>query len=177
MRALDRLIAVVVALAFVLAGLGAPGRGETLEPGAVVIAAHRSIVHDGPSALPPDGRSVPRLRFGASDPAPRPGAVVKASAATPVSPAPPSGDPRAVGARLTHPDAPSEWWTGLSGGPGGDHRAGLATSDGPGDLRLAAPLRVVGTPQSAVAPTRYREPALALPIRGSLPSRSPPTRT
>ncbi|NES12728.1 MULTISPECIES: hypothetical protein [Micromonospora] len=173
MRALDRLTAAVVALAFVLAGLGAPGRGETLEPGAVVIAAHRSIVHDGPSALPPDGRSLRRLQLGAS--APRPG-VVDASATTPERPAPPSVDPRAAGARLTHPGAPSELWTEFSGGPGGDHRAGVATSDGPDDLLLAVPLRVVGTPRSVVAPTRYREPAVSLPTRGSRPSRAPPAR-
>ncbi|MFR9780389.1 hypothetical protein ACL02O_30620 [Micromonospora sp. MS34] len=156
MRVLDRLTAVVVALAFVLAGLGVPVRGETLEPGAVVTAAHRSIVHDGPSVLPPDGRSV------------------DAPVTTPGRPAPPSGDPRAVVARLTLPDAPSELWTELSGGPCGDHRAGVATCDGPDDLLPAASSRVGGTPQSVVAPTRYREPAVSLPPRGSLPSRAPP---
>ncbi|MFG2057677.1 hypothetical protein ACGFI9_27005 [Micromonospora sp. NPDC048930] len=174
MRVLDRLTAVVVALAFVLAGLGVPVRGETLQPGAVVTAAHRSIVHDGPSVLPPDGRSGRRLQLGASDAAPRPGAVVDASAATPGRPAPPSGDPRAVGARLTHPDAPSELWTEVSGGPGGDHRAGVVTSDGPDDLLPAVPLRVGGAPHSVAAPPRYREPAVSLPPHGSLPSRAPP---
>ncbi|MFU8851643.1 hypothetical protein ACNAW0_11775 [Micromonospora sp. SL1-18] len=52
MRVLDRLTAVVVALAFVLVGLGAPARGETPAPGAVVTAAHRSIVYDWPVATP-----------------------------------------------------------------------------------------------------------------------------
>ena len=56
MRVLDRLTAVVAALAFVLVGLGAPAHGETPNPGAVVTAAHRSIVHDAPSVRPPDGR-------------------------------------------------------------------------------------------------------------------------
>ncbi|MFE9688396.1 hypothetical protein [Micromonospora sp. NPDC005806] len=155
MRVLDRLTAVVVALAFVLTGLGMPACGETPEPGAVVTAAHRSIVHDGPSVLPPDGWSV------------------DATVTTPGRPAPPSGDPRVVGARLTHPDAPSELWTELSGGPCGDHRAGVVT-DGPDDLLPAAPLRVGGAPRSVVASTRYREPAVPLPPRGSLPSRAPP---
>ncbi|MCW3843831.1 hypothetical protein ONA70_27405 [Micromonospora yasonensis] len=174
MRVLDRFAAVVVALAFVLAGLGAPCCGETLEPGAVVTAAHRSIVHDGPSVLPPDGRSGRRLQLGVSDAAPRPGAVVDAPVTTPGRPTPPSGDPRAVGARLTPPDAPSELWTEVSGGPRGDHRAGVVTSDGPDDLLPAAPLRVGGAPQPVVAPTRYGQPAVSLPPRGSLPSRAPP---
>ncbi len=156
MRVLDRLTTVVVALAFVLVGLGAPAHGETPDPGAVVTAAHRSIVHDGPSVLPPSGRSV------------------DVPVTTPGRPVPHSGDPRAVGARLTHPDAPSELRTELSGGPGGDHRAGVVTSDGPDDLLPAAPLRVGGTPHAVVAPACYREPAVPLPPRGSLPSRAPP---
>ncbi|MGY0006528.1 hypothetical protein [Micromonospora sp. I033] len=118
MRVLDRLTAVVVALAFVLAGVGAPAK--TLEPGAVGIAAHRSIVHDGPA------------------------------------------------------QAPSELWTEFSGGPGGDHRAGVASGDGPDDLLPAAPARV-GTPTPAAAATRYRQPAVPLPPRGTLPARAPPT--
>ncbi|MEU8260026.1 hypothetical protein AB0C02_05325 [Micromonospora sp. NPDC048999] len=64
MRVLDRLAAVVVALAFVLVGLGAPARGEAPEPGAVVTAAHRSIVNapvatpDRPAPPPGDPRAV-----------------------------------------------------------------------------------------------------------------------
>ncbi|MGR6322049.1 hypothetical protein Q2K19_15420 [Micromonospora soli] len=155
MRVLDRLTAVVVALAFVLAGLGAPACGETLDPGAVVTAAHRSIVHDGPSVLPPDGWSV------------------DAPVTTPSSPAPPSGDPRAVGARLTHPDAPSELWTEVSGGPCGDHRAGVVT-DGPDDLLPAAPPRVDDTSAPDLVATGYRQPAVPLPPRGSPSGRAPP---
>lgn len=154
MRVLDRLAAVVVALAFALVGLGTPVRGETLEPGAVVIAAYRSIVHDGPSAHPPAGRPV--IPVTTSD-----------------RPAPPSGDPRAVVARLTPLDAPPQSRAEFSGVPRGDHRAGVVT-DGPDDLLPATPVRVVGTPHSVVAPTRYRQPAVPLPPRGTLPSRAPP---
>ncbi|MCW3818018.1 hypothetical protein ONA91_26565 [Micromonospora sp. DR5-3] len=155
MRVFDRLTAVVVALAFVLAGLGVPGRGETPEPGAVVTAAHRSIVHDAPSALPPHGRPV--------------------DVTTSDRPAPPSGDPRAVVARLAHLDAPSDVWTALPDGNRGDHRAGVVSNDGPDDLLPAALVRVGGTPDPAAAPTRYRQPAVPLPPRGTLPTRAPPT--
>ncbi|SBT47426.1 hypothetical protein [Micromonospora auratinigra] len=156
MRAFDRLTAVVVALAFVLIGLGTPVRGENPEAGAVVTAAHRSIVHDGPSVLPPGGRSV------------------DVPVTTPGRPTPPSGDPRAAGVRRTPTGAPSERWTALSEGPGGDHRAGVVTNDGPDDLLLALPVRVGGASTSVVAPTGYRQPAVPLPTHGSRPGRAPP---
>lgn len=154
MRVLDRLTAVVVALTLVLAGLGAPGHPETPEPGAVLAAAHRSIAHDVPSAPPPHGRPV--------------------GVTTPDRPAPPSGDPRAVVARPARPDAPSAAWTALSGGNGGDHRAGVVANDGLDDLLPAAKVRAGGTPDRAVAATGYRQPAVPLPPRGVLPTRAPP---
>ncbi|GGR84769.1 hypothetical protein GCM10010169_31310 [Micromonospora fulviviridis] len=123
MRALDRLTTVVVALAFVLAGLGAPACAETHGPGAVR-AAHQHAVHEGPAACTPD-------------------------------------------------HAPSELRAELSGGPCGDHRAGVASGDGPDDLLPAAPPRV-GTPPPAAVPTRYRQPAVPMPPRGTLPARAPP---
>ncbi|MEU2611616.1 hypothetical protein ABZ570_08545 [Micromonospora sp. NPDC007271] len=153
MRVLDRLTTAVVALAFILVGLGVPVRGETPEPGAVVAAAHQSIVHDAPSVPPPDGRPV------------------AAPVATPDRPAPPTDDPRAAAA---HPGAPSDARTGFSGGSRGDHRAGVVLTDGPDDLLPAAPVRVDGTPERVVAATRYRAPAVPLPPRGTLPPRAPP---
>ncbi|MFU8871881.1 hypothetical protein [Micromonospora sp. SL4-19] len=156
MRVLDRLTAVAVALAFVLVGLGAPARGEALEPGAVVTAAHRPIIHDASPVPHPDGRPV------------------NAPVALPDRPAPPPGDPRAVVARLAHPGAASDARTELSGGSCGDHRAGVVLTDGPDDLLLAAPVRAGGRPDRVVAATRYRQPVLPLPPRGTLPARAPP---
>ncbi|MFI7428655.1 hypothetical protein ACIBPB_16865 [Micromonospora sp. NPDC049836] len=173
MRVLDRLTAAVAALAFVLAGLGAPAVEGTPDPGAVVTAAHRSIVHDGPSVLLPDGRTGRRLPLGVSDAAPRRGVVVDTPVSLPDRPTPPPGDPRAVDVRRTPSDAPPVRWTEFLGGPGGDHRAGVE-SDGPDDLLLVAPVRVDGTPAETVAAIRYRQPALPLPPRGTLSGRAPP---
>ncbi|MGC1210206.1 MAG: hypothetical protein WA890_02915 [Micromonospora sp.] len=156
MRVLDRLTAVAVAMAFVLVGLGAPIRGGTPLPGAVVTAAHRSIVHDAPPVVPPDARHV------------------DAPVTTPERAVPQSGDPRAVVGRLVHPDAPSDTRAEALGGLRGDHRAGVALTDGPDDLLLDAPVRIGGTPISTVAPTRYRQPAAPLPPGGTLPTRAPP---
>ncbi|MEU4481488.1 hypothetical protein AB0F68_26015 [Micromonospora sp. NPDC023966] len=119
MRVLDRLTAVVAALAFVLAGLGAPACAEALEHCATGTAAHRSIVHDGPGHAPPELR------------------------------------------------------TEFSGAPCGDHHAGVASGDGPDDLLAAVPPRV-GTPTPATPTTHYRQPAVPLPPRGTLPARAPP---
>ncbi|SBT51193.1 hypothetical protein [Micromonospora narathiwatensis] len=102
---------------------------------------------------------------------PGPGAVVTA---TPVRPAPPPGDPRVVVACLAHLDAPSDARTELSGVNRGDHRAGVVLTDGPDDLLPAVPVRVGGPPDQAVAPPRYRSPAVPLPPRGTLPTRAPP---
>ncbi len=137
MRVLDRLTAVVVALAFVLVGLGVPGPGETPEPGAVVTAAQ--------------------------------------SVATPDRPVPPPGDPRAVVARLAHPDVAPDARAEFSGEDRGDHRAGIFLTDGPDDLLPAAPVRVDGPPARVVASIRYRQPAVSLPPRGTLPTRAPPS--
>ncbi|WP_319463876.1 hypothetical protein [Micromonospora sp. RTP1Z1] len=156
MRVLDRLTAVAVAMAFVLIGLGAPASAETHLPGAVVTAAHRSIVHGEPHVGPPDARHI------------------AAPVTTPHRPAPPPGDPRAVMDRLGRPDAPSNPRLQVAGGPCGDHRAGVGPTDGPDDLLLGVPVRVGGTPVSVVAPTRYRQPAVPLPPRGTLPTRAPP---
>ncbi|WP_262283145.1 hypothetical protein [Micromonospora sp. MA102] len=136
MRAVDRLSTVVAAVAFVLAGLGAPACAENHQPGAVVTAAHRSIDHGGHAVLPPDGR---------------------AAAAS-----------RAPG------DAPSELRTEFSGGPCGDHRAGVIAGDGPDDVLPAAQQRVGGTPEWVAAAIACPQPALPLPPRGTLATRGPP---
>ncbi|MGW9196261.1 hypothetical protein [Micromonospora chersina] len=117
MRAFDRLSTVVVALVFVLAGLGAPACAESHQPGAVT-AAHRSIHH------------------------------------------------------VAH--APSELWTEFSGGPCGDHRAGVTAGDGPDDVLPAAPPRVGGTPERVAVAIHRRQPALPMPPRGTLATRGPP---
>jgi hypothetical protein len=156
MRVCDRWYAVVVALAFVLAGLGAPACAETSQPGAVVTAAHRSIGPGGPAVPPPDVRSV----------------------AAPVTPpqlsAPPSGDPRVAGAYVVRPGTPPEPGAEAVGGPCGDHRAGVGATDGPDDLLLAAPSRLDDATVSVLAVARYRQPAVPLPPRGTLPTRAPP---
>ena len=156
MRVLDRLTAVAVAMAFVLIGLGAPVRGETPLPGAVVTAAHRSIVHDAPPVVPPEARHV------------------DAPVTTPEPAVPPSGDPRALVDRLGHRDAPPDARAEAPGGLRGDHRAGVGLTDGPDDLLLDVPVRAGGTPTAAVASTSYRQPAAPLPPRGTLPTRAPP---
>ena len=118
MRVCDRLSAVVVALAFMLAGLGAPACAETRRPGAVVTAAHRSAVHDAPHIHPPDVRPV------------------AAPVTTSHLPAAPSGDRRVVGERPAHLGTPPAPRVRGVGGPCGDHRAGVGQTDGPDDLLL-----------------------------------------
>ncbi|MFC0007006.1 hypothetical protein [Micromonospora siamensis] len=156
MRVFERLSAVAVALAFVLAGLGAPACAETHQPGAVVTAAHRSIVHDASHLPAGDARRV------------------DAPVTTPHRTVPATGDPRAVADRLARPGAPSELREGACGGPCGDHRAGVVTSDGPDDPLLGPPVRAGGPSTVVVAAPRYRAPAVPLPPRGTLPSRAPP---
>ncbi|MEU4370087.1 hypothetical protein [Micromonospora chersina] len=155
MRVFDRLSTVVVALAFVLAGLGAPACAESHQPGAVLTAAHLSIHHAGHAVLLPDARAVD----------------------TPVTPPDrpaPSGDPRAAGAPRPPGHAPSELWTEFCGGPCGDHRAGVTAGDGPDDVLPAASPRVGGRPARVVVAIHRREPALPLPPRGTLATRGPP---
>ncbi|WP_346538281.1 hypothetical protein [Micromonospora sp. DPT] len=156
MRVRDRMSAVVIGLAFVLAGLGAPACAETHQPGAVVTAAHRSIVHDAPDVRPPDVRPV------------------AAPVATPHCPAPPSGGPRFVGERPGYPGTPSGLWREAAGGPCGDHRAGAGQTDGPDEFLLGATARADSAAAFVVAPIRYRPPAIGLPPRGTLPTRAPP---
>lgn len=156
MRVCDRLSAVVVALAFILAGLGAPACAETRLPGAVVTAAHRSAVHDAPHVHPPDVRPV------------------AAPVTTSHLPAARSGGPRVVGERPAHPGTPLEPRVRGAGGPCGDHRAGVGQTDGPDDLLLGAPARVDGTTPGVLAAVRYRPPAVPLSPRGTLPTRAPP---
>ncbi|NES31147.1 hypothetical protein GCE86_21510 [Micromonospora terminaliae] len=65
MRAVDRLSTVVVALAFVLAGLGAPGCANHHPPGATVTAAHAAahVGEHGAAAAPhAPGDAPPELR-------------------------------------------------------------------------------------------------------------------
>jgi hypothetical protein len=156
MRVCDRLSAVVVALAFVLAGLGAPACAETHLPDAAATAAHRSIGHDASPVVPPGVRRV------------------FAPVTTPHLPAPPSGDPRVVGEPHARPGTPSELRAEVPGGPCADHRASAGQSDGPDDLLLGAPLRLDGTAVAVPAATRYQPPFVPLPPRGTLPTRAPP---
>ncbi|MFC0031215.1 hypothetical protein ACFFMM_16985 [Micromonospora chaiyaphumensis] len=125
MRAVDRLSTVVVAVAFVLAGLGAPACAEHHRPGPMATAVH-------------------------------------------------AGDHRAAAA----PDAPGhaspELRTEFSGGPCGDHHAGVTAGDGPDDVLPAAPPRIGGTPERVAVPVTRRQPALPLPPRGTLATRGPP---
>jgi hypothetical protein len=125
MRAVDRLSTVVVAVAFVLAGLGAPACAEHHQPGAVVTAAH-------------------------------------------------AGDHRPAAALHAPGDAPSELGTEFSGGPCGDHRAGVPAGDGPDDVLPAAPPRVGGALERVAVGVTRRQPALPLPPRGTLATRGPP---
>ncbi|MFC0508855.1 hypothetical protein [Micromonospora costi] len=159
MRVLDRLTA-VVALAVVLAGLGAPVRAEGPEPSALVTSAHRSIIHAAPSVPPPapDGRPV----------------AAPCTTADRFA-APSSGDRQAAVAHLV-PAAPSVVRADLCGGIRGDQRVCVVASDGPDDLVRAAPAGIGGTPDTAVTLTHYRQPAVPLPPRGTLPARAPPTR-
>ncbi|MGK5741355.1 hypothetical protein [Micromonospora sp. URMC 103] len=160
MRVLDRLTA-VVALAIVLAGLGAPVRAEDPEPGALVTSTHRSIIHAAPSvpSAALDGRPV-------------------AAPGTPADrfAAPPPGDDQAAVAHVV-PATPLDARADLCGGNPGDQRVCVVASDGPDDLFRAAPAGIGGTSDTAVVPAHYREPAVPLPPRGTLPTRAPPTRT
>ncbi|SCL68762.1 hypothetical protein [Micromonospora chersina] len=155
MRAFDRLSTVVAALAFVLAGLGAPACPESHRPGAVVTAAHLSIHHVGHAVLPPDGQAVD-------------------TDVTPPDRPAPAGDPLAAGAPRTPGHAPTELWTEFSGGPCGDHRAGVTAGDGPDDVVPAAPPRVAGTRERVAVAIHRPEPAHPLPPRGTLATRGPP---
>ncbi|WNM42741.1 hypothetical protein RMN56_15960 [Micromonospora halotolerans] len=157
MRAVDRLSTVVAAVAFVLAGLGAPACTENHQPGAAVTAVQRSIDHGGHAVLPPDGRAA------VDTPVPTPGRA-----------APPSGDPRAAAAPRAPGDAPSELRTEFSGGPCGDHRAGVTAGDGPDDVLPAAYQQVGGRPEWVAAAIARPQPALPLPPRGTLATRGPP---
>ncbi|MEV0716380.1 hypothetical protein [Asanoa sp. NPDC050611] len=139
--------AVVAASAFVLVGLGAPANPATPERGAVITAAHRSIVHEAPSA----------------------------PAATSDGPAPTSGNSRAVVSLLVHLAASSHPRADLSGRDRGDHPAGVDCTDGPDDLFPAAPVGIGGTLDPAVASPHYRQPGVPLPPGGTLPTRAPPT--
>jgi len=123
----------------------------------VVTAAHRSIVHEARSVLPPDGRPV------------------DAPATTSDGPAPTSGNSRAVVSLLVHLAASSDPGVDLSSGNRGHYPAGVDCTDGPDDLFPAAPVGIGGTLDPAVASPHYRQPGVPLPPGGTPPTRAPPT--
>lgn len=146
MRVRDRL-SVIVAMAFVLAGLGAPACPETHQPGGAVTAAHRSIVHVAP--------------------------LVTDQAATPHCPVPRSRDPRVVEVSSAYLSSgpPVE----AVGGSCGDHRARTSQTDGPDDPLPGVALRIEDAAVTVLSANHYRPPALPLPPRGTVPARAPPT--
>ncbi|PTA44438.1 hypothetical protein [Micromonospora sp. RP3T] len=152
MRVRDRLTAVVVTLAFVLAALGSAAG----PPAAALPAAAPPAV--GPSAVGVhtlDPSAVDRNSVG-------PAAVVPASGCR-------------AGPVASHGAYPQQRCAELSGGWWGDRRGGLAYGDGPDEPLPTAPPRVAGPVMSARLAPGHRSPARPLPPRGALAARAPPT--
>ncbi|MFI7212269.1 hypothetical protein [Micromonospora maritima] len=149
MRVRDRLTAVVVTLAFVLAAPGSAAVLPSVGPSAVgPSAAGPSVV--GPSVVGPSAAGP----FAAGR-----------SAVVPASGCRAGPDPAAY---------PRRWCAEPSGGWWGDPRGGPAYGDGPDEPLPAAPLGVAGPVVSArIAPGR--PPTVPLPARGAPAARAPPT--
>ncbi|RLQ11246.1 hypothetical protein EAD96_01640, partial [Micromonospora sp. BL1] len=108
MRVRDRLTAVVVTLAFVLAGLGSAAAPAVTAPAAAEALAA--------AARPASAAAPPAEAFAAAPPA---------AAAAPAS------GTSAVALRAAYPEIS---WSELVAGPWHDHGGGLGYADGPDDL-------------------------------------------
>ncbi|MEU7175128.1 hypothetical protein ABZ949_27000 [Micromonospora tulbaghiae] len=146
MRVRDRLTAVVVTLAFVLAGLGSAAAPAVTAPAAEALAAARPA----PAAAPP------AEAFAAAPPA---AAAAPASGTSPVA------------LRAAYPEIS---WSELAAGPWHDHGGGLGYADGPDDLAPAALPRVAGPAVPEPVVPAPRPPVVPLPPRGPLAARAPP---
>ncbi|WP_431931930.1 hypothetical protein [Micromonospora sp. RP3T] len=157
MRVRDRLTAVVVTLAFVLAALGsAAGPHAAALPAAGPHAAALPAAGPHAAALPAAGPSA------VGGDAVGPAAVVPASGCR-------AGPAASLGAY------PQRRCAELSGGWWGDRRGGLAYGDGPDEPLPTAPPSVAGPVMSARLTPGHRSPARPLPPRGALAARAPPT--
>ncbi|MGC4887676.1 hypothetical protein [Micromonospora sp. DT227] len=182
MRVRDRLTAVVVTLAFVLAALGSAAG----PPAAALPAVGPSVVGPsvvgpsvvGPSVVGPSVVGPPTLgpsAVGLSvvgahtlDPSVVGGNAVGPAAVVPASGCR-AGPVASVGAY------PQRRCAELSGGWWGDRRGGLAYGDGPDEPLPTAPPSVAGPVVSARLAPGHRSPARPLPPRGALAARGPPT--
>ncbi|MFY1657517.1 hypothetical protein [Micromonospora sp. WMMD1274] len=147
MRVRDRLTAVVVTLAFVLAGLGAAAAPAVTAPAVAPIVEALAAAPAAPDVAPPVG----------------------ALAAAPAAASASGTSPAAPGAAY-----PRISWSELAAGPWHDHGGGLGYADGPDDLAPAALPRVAGpaVPEPVVPAPRPR--VVPLPPRGPLAARAPP---
>ncbi|GAB3081002.1 hypothetical protein [Micromonospora schwarzwaldensis] len=162
MRVRDRLTAVVVTLAFVLAALGSAAG----PPAAALPAVGPSTVGEptlGPAAVGLSVVGTPTL-----DPS-----VVGGNAVGPAAVVPASGCRAGPVASLGA--YPQRRCAELSGGWWGDRRGGLAYGDGPDEPLPAAPPSVAGPVVSARLAPAHRSPTRPLPPRGALAARAPPT--
>ena len=177
MRVRDRLTAVVVTLAFVLAALGSAAGlpavalpavdpsavgAHTLGPSAVDL----SVV--GTPTLGPAAVDLSVLRAHTLDPS-----VVGGNAVGPAAVVPARGCRAGPVASLGA--YPQRRCAELSGGWWGDRRGGLAYGDGPDEPLPTAPSSVAGPVVSARLAPGHRSPARPLPPRGALAARAPPT--
>ncbi|MEU1809948.1 hypothetical protein [Micromonospora aurantiaca (nom. illeg.)] len=149
MRVRDRLTAVVVTLAFVLAGLGAAAVPALTAPAVAPIAE--------------------ALADAAARPAPDAAPPAEALAGAPPAASASGTGPAAL--RAAYPRISS---SELAAGPWHDHGGGLGYADGPDDLAPAALPRVAGPAVPEPVVPAPRPPVVPLPPRGPLAARAPP---
>ncbi|MEU7793680.1 hypothetical protein AB0B11_09620 [Micromonospora tulbaghiae] len=147
MRVRDRLTAVVVTLAFVLAGLGSAAAPAVTAPAAEALAA---AARPAPAAAPP---------------------AEALAAAPPAAAAAPASGTSPVALRAAYPEIS---WSELAAGPWHDHGGGLGYADGPDDLAPAALPRVAGPAVPEPVVPAPRPLVVPLPPRGPLAARAPP---
>ncbi|WP_435054419.1 hypothetical protein [Micromonospora aurantiaca (nom. illeg.)] len=147
MRVRDRLTAVVVTLAFVLAGLGAAAAPAVTAPAVAPIVEALAAARPAPDVAPP----------------------VEALAAEPAAASASGTSPAALRAAY-----PRISWSELAAGPWHDHGGGLGYADGPDDLAPAALPRVAGPAVPEPVVPAPRPPVVPLPPRGPLAARAPP---
>ncbi|MFF0874871.1 hypothetical protein [Micromonospora aurantiaca (nom. illeg.)] len=147
MRVRDRLTAVVVTLAFVLAGLGAAAAPAVTAPAVAPIVEALAAARPAPDVAPP----------------------VEALAAEPAAASASGTSPAALRAAY-----PRISWSELAAGPWHDHGGGLGYADGPDDLAPAALPRMAGPAVPEPVVPAPRPPVVPLPPRGPLAARAPP---